>query len=154
SQHYFTCYGYCPYAPWNGYYTCYGACPSPPVAVVPPDYVNAETDAPINPASYQGDPEAQNVPRPEKNEPTFMGKTVDDWVKDLRSSDPAPRGGAASVLGFMGPKAKAAIPALVKALADSDSFVRLEATQALARMGTAAVPALTAALKDRDRLVR
>jgi HEAT repeat protein len=53
--------------------------------------------------------------------------------------------------------AKAAIPALIKALGDTDAEVRSSAAWALEKMGPAAkdaVPALTKALRDVDANVR
>ncbi|MDD3906313.1 MAG: HEAT repeat domain-containing protein [Candidatus Omnitrophica bacterium] len=60
---------------------------------------------------------------------------------------------AAIVLGMMGPSAKAAVPALTKALKHHDINVRREAVIALGKIGAdakAAVPALTKALDDPD----
>jgi HEAT repeat protein len=60
---------------------------------------------------------------------------------------------AAIVLGMMGPSAKAAVPALTKALRHHDINVRREAAIALGKIGAdakAAIPALTKALDDSD----
>jgi HEAT repeat protein len=46
----------------------------------------------------------------------------------------------------MGPRAEAAIPALIKALGDEHLDVRVAAAKALGRIGEAAIPALIEAL--------
>jgi len=48
---------------------------------------------------------------------------VDDLIKDLSSGDKAKRREAARSLSFLGPKAKAAVPALVKGLDDDEEQV-------------------------------
>lgn len=67
------------------------------------------------------------------------------------------RSHAAQVLGEMGPKADAAVPALLQALKNSEPRVRHEAARALKRIGPGpdAIPALVDALGDsRKRVVR
>jgi HEAT repeat protein len=49
---------------------------------------------------------------------------------------------------------KDAVPALIEALKDGESWVREEAAQALRSIGSPAVPALCGALKDEDVEVR
>jgi HEAT repeat protein/type 1 glutamine amidotransferase len=61
---------------------------------------------------------------------------------------------AATALGAIGPVAAEAIPALVGVLDSRNPFARVNATEALARLGKGAVPALTAALNHNDWLVR
>ena len=64
---------------------------------------------------------------------------------------------AALALGRIGPEAKAAVPALVKALGDRNAHVRADAASALYFIGPAAktaVPALIGLLGDTDRYVR
>ena len=61
----------------------------------------------------------------------------------------------AKALAQIGPKAKAAVPALAQALKDEDEWVRANAAEALGRIGPeakAAVPALIQALKNEDVL--
>ncbi len=84
-------------------------------------------------------------------------RSVPVLVEALKDSDAAVRAGTASVLGDIGPDAKAAVPALVEALKDSDWWVRASAAGALGYIGPdakAAVPALVGVLKDSDAGVR
>jgi HEAT repeat protein len=67
------------------------------------------------------------------------------------------REAAARALGAIGPQTKEVVPALVRALADSEWFVRQSAAVALGRIGPAAkeaLPALTKALRDEREQVR
>jgi HEAT repeat protein len=73
------------------------------------------------------------------------------------------RRAAADALGLMGPRALAAVPALIERLVDCDRQLETIAAQALARIYPAwyegnlartAVPALIGKLEDRDRHVR
>ena len=60
-------------------------------------------------------------------------------------------------MGGIGPAAKDAVPALIKALKDKDFNVRRSAAAAVGKIGPAAkdaVPALIEALKDKDIYVR
>jgi len=60
-------------------------------------------------------------------------------------------------LGLIGPGAKAAVPALLKAVGDENDIVRAAAAEALGRIGAPAkdiVPMLRAALKDDSEYVR
>ena len=71
--------------------------------------------------------------------------------------DPDNRAAAAAVLGDIGPEAEAAVPALARALEDSDDDVRRTSADALGDIGPAAeaaVPALARALDDTDASVR
>jgi HEAT repeat protein len=53
----------------------------------------------------------------------------------LSDSEPKFRAGAANALGVLGPAAKAAVPALKKALKDEDEKVRQSAAVALKAIG-------------------
>jgi HEAT repeat protein len=64
------------------------------------------------------------------------------------------RADAAQALREIGPGAKGAIPALAKALNDSDPTVSYDAIIALGNMGDAAIPQLTAAVKSENPTVR
>jgi HEAT repeat protein len=88
---------------------------------------------------------------PPDPEPTVRGKTVAEWVQQLREGEPLE---AALALESFGPKAKAAIPDLVDALGRPGIFVRSSASAALAAIGPEAVPALRAALASDKALVR
>jgi HEAT repeat protein len=72
----------------------------------------------------------------------------------LRDEDAAVRQAAAVALRDMGPKAKAAIPALAELLRDRDGFVVLDASRTLEKMGLEAVPSLVQLLSDPDPHVR
>ena len=77
--------------------------------------------------------------------------TAEDGINGLKADDPAKRRKAAVALGALGPRAKAAVPALAAALKDTDVSVRGAAALALGTMGSearAAVPALAEVLKD------
>ena len=70
---------------------------------------------------------------------------------------PRMRAAAAQVLGDFGPAAQQAVPALVKALRDSNATLRLNAAFALGKIGARpklAVPALVDRLDDPDEGVR
>jgi HEAT repeat protein len=89
--------------------------------------------------------------------PKQDGKTAAQWAKDLQSKDSFEREKAAGALAKLGPGAKDAVPALVKALADPDEDVRRRIPYALGKIGPAAkdaVPALIARLKDESGEVR
>jgi HEAT repeat protein len=77
-------------------------------------------------------------------------------AKELRNEDAQVRQRAAIALAELGPKAKAAVPALISALRDPDPGVRRMAASALGEIGPdarRAVPALKNALKDENAQV-
>ena len=59
----------------------------------------------------------------------------------------ATRAAAASALGAIGPKAKAAVPTLIERSRDGDVAVRLAVVQSLGEFGAAAAPAVPALLE-------
>ena len=64
---------------------------------------------------------------------------------------------AARTLYELGPKASAALPALIKALGDENREVRVKVIETLANIGPdakAAVPSLAELLEDPDEVVR
>ena len=76
------------------------------------------------------------------NVPTYPGKPLAEWVALAKSSDPLSRRWAIGVLGTIGP---AAVPALTKALTDSDFPARTMAAGASwekSVRGRSAIPAL------------
>lgn len=79
------------------------------------------------------------------------------WLEALTSDSVEARREAALALGQVGRRTEAeAIPALQKALADPDAFVRLHAAAALGTIGpraAATVPSLVERLADRDPMV-
>jgi HEAT repeat protein len=90
---------------------------------------------------------AQPAPGNHKGKPTSF------WIQKLEDKNAAARREAATVLGGIGPKAEAAVPALLRALDDDDTQVRQEAMTALGRIGPAsreAIPVLLRALRDKD----
>ena len=77
--------------------------------------------------------------------PTYGAKTAAQWAADLGFDfDPRVRSRAARALGWMGPDAALAVPALVRTLRDDVSAVRRDAAWALGRVGPAAAPAVAA----------
>src|SRR5438128_1594838 len=89
--------------------------------------------------------------------PKQGGKTAAQWAKDLQSKDKIERQKAAVALAELGPGAKDAVPALMKALEDPEEDVRRRIPYALGKIGPAAktaVPALIARLKDESGEVR
>ncbi len=85
-------------------------------------------------------------------EPTFHGKTLAEWSRQLREGKPLERRRAATALG-LGPFGKSAVPALVDALGTSDEDVRRCAIHALGDIGpeaATALPALTKLLQRND----
>lgn len=87
---------------------------------------------------------------------TIGAQDVDRLIQDLASPSSEKRMDAATALGELGPRASAAVPALVTALGDQDSYVRNFAANALGAVGPAAVsavPALVNLLHDADESV-
>jgi HEAT repeat protein len=85
------------------------------------------------------------------------GKSTDEWLREMRSSDAAIRLRAVKALGERGPEAEAIVPALAGALKDEEAFIRRDAAQSLGKIGPEARPAVAAllvALKDRKPAVR
>jgi HEAT repeat protein len=83
--------------------------------------------------------------------PQYNGKTVAEWIELARSPDEDMRRQAVYALGQIGPGAREAVPALVKAVDDVKQEVRWYAVDALGRIGPdaeQAVPAIIAAAKD------
>lgn len=85
--------------------------------------------------------------------PTMAGgKSVDAWVEALQSPVPAERKKAAAELGNVGDTNPAVVPALRKALPDTDPSVRLQVIMAIVKcrkQGLECVPAL-AEMKQND----
>ena len=90
-------------------------------------------------------------------QPSYLGVATGDWVAALKSNDPVERRLAAYALGEVGPAAREAVPALIEALLDPASFVRVWAAAALARVqpeNPDAIRALAAATHDGISFVR
>jgi HEAT repeat protein len=84
-------------------------------------------------------------------EPVADGRTLSQWVADLKAPAPQTRNAAAYEISGMGAAAAAAVPALIEALDDSEPTVRFPVTVALAEIGpkaAAAVPKLQKMVDD------
>jgi HEAT repeat protein len=86
-----------------------------------------------------------------KKEPVADGKTLSQWVADLKADAPQVRNAAAYEISGLGPAAAPAVPALIKALDDPEPSVRFPVTVALREIGPAAeaaVPRLKKMVED------
>ncbi len=87
-------------------------------------------------------------------EPFLDGRPLSAYLTDLAdAAAPYTRNNAAYSIARMGPAAKSAVPALIRALKDPDAAVRFPVCIALREIGPdarEAVPALTEALEDRS----
>ena len=75
-------------------------------------------------------------------EPVSNGRTLSEWVADLKAPAPQTRNAAAYEIAGMGPAAAAAVPALIVALDDPSAAVRYPITIALLEIGPAAKAAV------------
>jgi HEAT repeat protein len=75
-------------------------------------------------------------------EPVSDGRTLTEWIADLKGLSPQTRNAAAYEIASMGPAAAAAVPALIVALDDPMAAVRFPATVALLEIGPAAKAAV------------
>jgi len=85
---------------------------------------------------------------------SYQGRTIAEWIEDLKNKKPAIHSKACEVLGEIG---KPAVPALARALQDKAGLVRALAASVLMGMGRdaeGAIPALIKALHDSDVVVR
>jgi HEAT repeat protein len=71
-------------------------------------------------------------------EPESDGRTLTQWIADLKAPAPQTRNAALYEISGMGPAAAPAVPALIVALDDPEATVRFPATVALAEIGPAA----------------
>src|SRR5262245_53533663 len=81
----------------------------------------------------------------DEKEPVHDGKPLSQWIKKLESKDSRERYDACSAVGQLGPKARAAVPAVMEVLKDKDLATRSLAAYALGQIGPeakAAVPAV------------
>ena len=70
------------------------------------------------------------------DEPTYKSVALGKWMEHLNSADKLTRRNAAEALGRIGPKARAAVPALCERVRkDSDKYVRIAAAEALGNVG-------------------
>jgi HEAT repeat protein len=77
-----------------------------------------------------------------KKEPVTDGKTLSQWVAELKAAAPQVRNAAAYEIAGLGPEAAPAVPALIKALDDPEASVRFPVTVALREIGPAAEAAV------------
>jgi HEAT repeat protein len=85
--------------------------------------------------------------------PAALDEMIKPIAAALKDPDERVRVTAAEALDALGPRAKAAVPALVEALEDKAGNVRVAAALALGAIGPearAAIPALTEMTKDKD----
>jgi HEAT repeat protein len=75
-------------------------------------------------------------------EPASDGRPLSAWIADLKAPAPQTRNAAAYEIAGMGPKAAAAVPALIEALDDPVAAVRFPVTIALLEIGPAAKAAV------------
>src|SRR3954469_7126778 len=73
-----------------------------------------------------------------KAEPVADGRTLSQWIAELKAAAPQTRNAAAYEISGMGPAAAAAVPALIEALSDPEPTVRFPVTVALGEIGPAA----------------
>jgi HEAT repeat protein len=81
-----------------------------------------------------------NTAKPQ--EPVSDGRTLSEWIADLKALAPQSRNAAAYEIASMGPAAAAAVPALIEALDDPSAAVRFPVTIALLEIGPAAKAAV------------
>jgi HEAT repeat protein len=84
---------------------------------------------------------AQTKPIKSK-EPVTDGRTLSQWVADLKATSPQTRNAAAYEIAGLGPAAAPAVPALIEALDDPVAAVRFPVTVALLEIGPAAKAAV------------
>jgi HEAT repeat protein len=75
-------------------------------------------------------------------EPVSNGRTLSQWIADLKEPAPQTRNAAAYEIAGMGPAAAPAVPALIAALDDPVASVRFPVTIALLEIGPAAKAAV------------
>jgi len=84
-------------------------------------------------------------------EPISNGRTLSQWIIDLKAQAPQIRNAAAYEIAGMGPQAVRAVPALIEALDDPSPVVRFPVTVALLEIGPgakAAVPRLQQMIEE------
>jgi HEAT repeat protein len=97
---------------------------------------------------------AQGAEAQKPTEPFLDGRPLSAYVVELsEAAAPLTRNSAAYSIARMGPAAKAAVPALIRALDDPEAAVRFPVCIALREIGPDAkdaVPALMETLEDRN----
>jgi outer membrane protein assembly factor BamB len=101
------------------------------------------------PAEFQGQPLAYWVAQATADDgPSDLDATVAALVEAVRSEDPNVKRKAGDALAVLGPKAKAALPALLEQFAHEFPWVRESCQAAVGSMGKDAVPALIETLEQ------
>jgi HEAT repeat protein len=96
-------------------------------------------------------PASAQTATPKPKEPVSDGRTLSEWIADLKGLSPQTRNAAAYEIAGMGPVAAPAVPALIELLDDPIPAVRFPATVALMEIGPAAkaaVPRLVAMMDE------
>jgi HEAT repeat protein len=89
-----------------------------------------------------GSPAPAQTAAANTGEPVSGGRTLSEWITDLKGLSPQTRNAAAYEIAGMGPAAAAAVPALIEALDDPIPAVRFPVTIALMEIGPAAKAAV------------
>jgi HEAT repeat protein len=104
-------------------------------------------------------PDNKEVLKKRANEPV-LGRTMSEWTSDLKDKDPSVREMAVAALKSYGEAARSSVPALIKAISDSDVSLRVNAVISLGFIGLddkdvdTGVNALMRCLRDRQGIVR
>ena len=96
---------------------------------------------------------AQKAKVAKSAEPSYDGRPLSSWTEELSAPSPYTRHSAAYAIASMGPKGAPAVPALIKALEDSEATVRYASALALREIGPdtkGAVEPLRKLLDDRS----
>jgi HEAT repeat protein len=92
--------------------------------------------------------EKQTQPLSVDEHRTLCGKTLDEWISDLRTKPASERSEAAWALTYFGPAAKAAVPDLLEIMRiHKDDELQLNSVEALGRIGPDAAPAVPLLIK-------
>ena len=87
-------------------------------------------------------------------EPESHGRTLSEWIADLKAPAPQTRNAAAYEISGMGPAAAAAVPALIESLDDPIAAVRFPVTVALGEIGPASASTPSCPASQVSRIVR
>lgn len=88
-----------------------------------------------------------------KEEVTYQGKPLSEWLKMLEEPNPAAKYAAVNAVGKIGPEAREAIPLLVETIRQTrnhDRRLLVACNYALLAMGKEIVPAMISLLKDNE----
>lgn len=104
----------------------------------------------------------QQAPKPKEisSGTVIGGKTLQDWIQDLKDRDPSIRENGLATLKLYGAVAREAVPLILKLFRDTDASVRVNAVIALGLIGMDephfkdGVAALVRALSDKELIVR